>query len=105
MSAVISAVYARGQQFPAPELNHFAEEWRDRKESDLPSKAMMVEREVAQRISSPPFATKTSAAQIFRVLPERKTRPLAIRASPSAGATRLILYSTVRPLESADIVL
>src|ERR1700683_1068231 len=85
--------------------NHFVRRRRDREKSDLPGSAMMVEREVAHKISCLPSTTKTSAAQIFKVLPERRTRPRAISNSPSAGAVRLILYSTVSTLESAGIVL
>jgi hypothetical protein len=43
------------------------------------------------------------AAQIFSVFPARNTLARAISSSPSAGASRFILYSTVRTEESAGM--
>lgn len=64
---------------------------------------MIVASMVAQWTSEAFLRTKTSAAQIFRVLPERRTRARAMSSSPSAGARRFILYSTVRTEESAGM--
>jgi len=41
------------------------------------------------------LTAKTSAWVTISVLPGRTTLPRAISCSPSAGATRFILYSTV----------
>lgn len=58
--------------------------------------AMIVESVVAHSVSFPSFSANTSAVHTFSVLPERTTRARATSSSPAAGATRLILYSTVR---------
>jgi hypothetical protein len=60
-----------------------------------------VESIVAQWFSAPPLRTNTSALQTFNVFPERTTRARAINSSPSAGASKFILYSTVSTEESA----
>jgi hypothetical protein len=41
--------------------------------------------------------------QIFNVFPDRTTRALATNSSPSAGASKFILYSTVSTESSAAI--
>src|ERR1700757_2268189 len=65
--------------------------------------AMIVDSVVAQSVSLPSFTAKTSAAQIFSVFPDRTTCARAIKISPAAGATRLILYSTVSTDDVAGI--
>src|SRR5262249_52596606 len=71
--------------------------------SDLPARHMIVASTVAQYVSVSPLRAKTSAVQIFSVLPDRTTRARAISSSPCAGAIRLILYSTVSTEESSGI--
>ena len=76
---------------------------RYRGRSAFPAIHIIVERTVAQWFSAPPFRTNTSAVQTFNVLPDRTTRALATNSSPSAGASKFILYSTVSTEESAGI--
>ena len=71
--------------------------------SGFPARHITVESIVAQWFSAPPLRTNTSALQTFSVFPERTTRARAINSSPSAGASKFILYSTVRTEASAGM--
>ena len=74
-----------------------------RARSGFPAMHITVESIVAQWFSAPPLRTNTSALQTFNVFPERTTRARAINSSPSAGASKFILYSTVSTEESAGM--
>src|SRR5580704_6327865 len=87
--------------FQPPERDTQADLQRGR--SDFPGRHIIVESIVAQCTSAPSFRTQTSAMQILSVLPDRSTLARAMSSSPSAGASRFILYSTVRTEESAGI--
>src|SRR5260221_13282867 len=71
--------------------------------SGLPCMVIRVCNSVAQSVSPPPFTTKASPCVTTRVRPDLSTRPRAINRSPSPGASRFILYSTVSTRDPSGI--
>jgi len=74
-----------------------------RPRSAFPAMHIIVANTVAQWFSTPPFRANTSAMQTFNVFPDRTTLARATNSSPSAGASKFILYSTVSTESSAPI--